>query len=422
MARIWIIGALMVLTLTGCLGRSHPVTLYQQEDFAELARDVERLAASAEVMAFVQAGRGRCDEARALAERGKRPGADWLYRLALADGQTALALAQAEIGAREASACWGDAARARRGLDDALRRLADAEKRAGRAAGELPFELPTVTQPESILPDQGVWILDPAALDTGALSSQWDHWYASAKSQLVAIGDLEIIFRRHLSASRDAQLSAQERPLHHHLATRTLQQLTARVSGATARYVYAAAVASAVAVGDATAEVLRLALSTERGLQGELQTQLDDALVAAQNRQAQLFDALREMEGEFARITQEARGTIVSLADILFDFDKATLKRDVEFNLVRIATILNQYPEMTIVVEGHTDNIGTPEYNLKLSEDRAVAVFDFLVSQRISPDRMGAQGFGMTRPIVGNDSAVGRARNRRVDLVIQDAP
>jgi len=157
-------------------------------------------------------------------------------------------------------------------------------------------------------------------------------------------------------------------------------------------------------------------------LRGDLRTQLEDARVQAENRQNQLYEALHQIEGRFARISQEARGTIVSLADILFDFDQATLKRDVEFSLVRVATILNQFPEMNVQVEGHTDNIGAPEYNLDLSQRRARAVYDFLVSQNVPPERLSVEGYGMTRPVADNGTEEGRQRNRRVDLVIQDAP
>ncbi len=157
-------------------------------------------------------------------------------------------------------------------------------------------------------------------------------------------------------------------------------------------------------------------------MRGDLRTQLEDARVQAENRQNQLYEALHQIEGRFARISQEARGTIVSLADILFDFDQATLKRDVEFSLVRVATILNQFPEMNVQVEGHTDNIGAPEYNLDLSQRRARAVYDFLVSQNVPPERLSVEGYGMTRPVADNGTEEGRQRNRRVDLVIQDAP
>ena len=126
------------------------------------------------------------------------------------------------------------------------------------------------------------------------------------------------------------------------------------------------------------------------------------------------------MEGKFASIHREARGTIVSLADILFDFNKATLRRNVEFNLVKISTILNQFGEMGILIEGHTDSIGTEEYNLDLSRRRARAVFEFLVSQGVDENRLSSEGYGESRPVADNSTDEGRQKNRRVDLVIQD--
>jgi len=149
---------------------------------------------------------------------------------------------------------------------------------------------------------------------------------------------------------------------------------------------------------------------------------LDQLRAEAKTRQDELYNALSQMEGKFASIRRDARGTIVSLADILFDFDKATLRRDVEFNLVKIATILNQFGEMKVLVEGHTDSVGSEEYNLGLSKRRAQAVYDFLVTQGVTASRMTWDGYGESRPVADNDTEEGRQKNRRVDLVIQDAP
>ena len=87
---------------------------------------------------------------------------------------------------------------------------------------------------------------------------------------------------------------------------------------------------------------------------------------------------------------------------------------------MRVATILNQFPEMKIRVEGHTDNIGRAEYNLELSQRRAQAVHDFLDAQGVAAARMSVEGFGLTRPVADNDTPEGRQRNRRVDLVIEE--
>jgi outer membrane protein OmpA-like peptidoglycan-associated protein len=173
---------------------------------------------------------------------------------------------------------------------------------------------------------------------------------------------------------------------------------------------------------DAREGALRATLELERTLQADLRRDLDQLRAEARDRQDELYDALSQMQGKFASIHRDARGTIVSLADILFDFNQATLRRDVEFNLVKIATILNQFGEMKVLVEGHTDSIGTEEYNLTLSQKRAQAVSDFLISQDVDASRLSAEGYGESRPVADNDTDEGRQKNRRVDLVIQDAP
>jgi outer membrane protein OmpA-like peptidoglycan-associated protein len=173
-------------------------------------------------------------------------------------------------------------------------------------------------------------------------------------------------------------------------------------------------------LASATDDARQGTLELERGLREDLRNELEKTRQEAADRQNQLYQALQQIQGKYAQITRDARGTIISLADILFDFNKATLKRDVEFSLVRVATILNQFPEMKIAVEGHTDNVGTAEYNLDLSKRRAQAVADFLASQGVSADRMTVAGYGMTRPVADNSTEEGRQKNRRVDLVVQD--
>jgi OmpA-OmpF porin, OOP family len=77
---------------------------------------------------------------------------------------------------------------------------------------------------------------------------------------------------------------------------------------------------------------------------------------------------------------------------------------------------------MNIHVEGHTDNVGTAEYNLDLSLRRATAVRDFLVSQGVAAERLTVEGLGFARPVAENDTEAGRQKNRRVDLVINEKP
>ncbi len=140
----------------------------------------------------------------------------------------------------------------------------------------------------------------------------------------------------------------------------------------------------------------------------------------AEARQNEARNKLNELQSKLIQVTQDARGIILSMSDILFDVDKATLKSDLQTSLAKIAGILSVYQELDVSVEGHTDNTGTAEHNMKLSEQRAQNVLDFLVKQGIEGKRLSAKGYGMTMPVADNATKEGRQKNRRVDLVIKD--
>jgi outer membrane protein OmpA-like peptidoglycan-associated protein len=113
-----------------------------------------------------------------------------------------------------------------------------------------------------------------------------------------------------------------------------------------------------------------------------------------------------------------ARGLIVSMSDVLFDFNQATLKQDAKEKLAKVSGILLAYPTLHLSVEGYTDSIGTDEYNQKLSERRADAVRDYLTSNGIASANVQAQGFGKANPVASNDTNAGRQQNRRVEMVV----
>ncbi len=99
-----------------------------------------------------------------------------------------------------------------------------------------------------------------------------------------------------------------------------------------------------------------------------------------------------------------------------FAFDSSVIKPCYHPLLDRVAEILRDNPSLRIEIQGHTDNIGSHEYNVMLSKRRAQAVADYLAAHGISPDRMTVEGFGETRPVASNDTEDGRARNRRVQI------
>jgi outer membrane protein OmpA-like peptidoglycan-associated protein len=116
--------------------------------------------------------------------------------------------------------------------------------------------------------------------------------------------------------------------------------------------------------------------------------------------------------------SETARGLIVNMSDVLFDTAKYTLKPATQISLAKVAGILQAYPGLKLQVEGYTDSTGSPEFNQKLSENRAGAVRDFLVTQGVSANNIVATGYGMAKPVADNNTAKGRALNRRVQLVV----
>ena len=111
-------------------------------------------------------------------------------------------------------------------------------------------------------------------------------------------------------------------------------------------------------------------------------------------------------------------GENVVLNNIFFDTDKWELKPESEVELKKLVVLLKDNPNMKIEIAGHTDNIGSREHNLTLSENRAKAVCDYLVSKGISRGRLTYKGYGFDKPIGTNDTEEGRALNRRTEFTI----
>lgn len=141
---------------------------------------------------------------------------------------------------------------------------------------------------------------------------------------------------------------------------------------------------------------------------------------AADNANA-VREKLRAQLNSVLATSETARGLIVNMSDVLFDTGKYTLKPDTKVSLAKVAGILLAYPNLKLQVEGYTDSVGGDDYNQKLSENRADAVRDFLVSQGVSQDNITATGYGKTHPVADNGTAAGRAQNRRVNLVVSGA-
>jgi outer membrane protein OmpA-like peptidoglycan-associated protein len=142
----------------------------------------------------------------------------------------------------------------------------------------------------------------------------------------------------------------------------------------------------------------------------------------AESEKAQLRERLRQQLNMILETRESARGLIVNINDVLFDFNKYTLKPGAREKLAKVAGILLAYPGLKVQLEGHTDSIGSDEYNLKLSDARAGAVRDYLVSQNVPATNLTAAGFGKDSPVASNDTAAGRQQNRRVEMVVSGDP
>lgn len=170
----------------------------------------------------------------------------------------------------------------------------------------------------------------------------------------------------------------------------------------------------------AQAEANRLKLDNEA--QGAA-AQAALAEVAKQKAQleaekAQLRVQLLQQFNAILQTRDTARGLIVNMPDVLFDTGKYALRPAAREKLAKVAGIISGHPGLRLDVEGHTDSVGSDSYNQNLSEQRGVAVRDYLTQGGLAGSSVASKGLGETQPVATNDSSAGRQQNRRVELVI----
>lgn len=162
--------------------------------------------------------------------------------------------------------------------------------------------------------------------------------------------------------------------------------------------------------------------------QQQAQAQAAAAQAAAADADRQKQEAIQQKEAMRARLLAQlnqvlqtrdtARGLIVSMPDVLFDFNKYTLKPEARERLAKISGIVLAYPDLKLDIEGFTDSIGSDEYNQELSEKRAEGVRGYLISSGVKPDSVSATGLGKANPVADNSTAAGRKLNRRVEMIV----
>jgi outer membrane protein OmpA-like peptidoglycan-associated protein len=234
-----------------------------------------------------------------------------------------------------------------------------------------------------------------------------------AREAVQSAEDARIITIRKIKAEDDAaQLKAKQD------AELSAAQATAAAAQATA----------AAQQSQLNAEQSRLNAEQEAAKRAQAEADAQKAKDAARaaeassqqaNQQAEAMrEKLKEQLNAVLQTKETARGLIVNMSDVLFDFNKFTLKPEAREKLAKVSGILLAYPNLKLQVEGYTDSIGSDDYNMKLSEQRADGVRQYLVSQSVQDANITAQGFGKANPIADNGDASGRAQNRRVELVV----
>jgi outer membrane protein OmpA-like peptidoglycan-associated protein len=137
------------------------------------------------------------------------------------------------------------------------------------------------------------------------------------------------------------------------------------------------------------------------------------AAASAQQQAAALQQRLAELQAQ-----ETERGMLVTLGDVLFEFGRADIKPTAQASLRKLADFLQQYPDRSLLIEGHTDSVGSDQFNEQLSRQRAEAVAMALGAMGVAAQRVKVVGYGKSYPIADNSTDTNRALNRRVEVYI----
>ena len=214
-------------------------------------------------------------------------------------------------------------------------------------------------------------------------------------------------------ASADAQAQSQAQAAE---ATRQKEQAeteTAQANASAAQADADASQAKSEMAANQAASAAVLAAS-----QAESEQARNDAALQSDREKQELRSKLAEQLNLILETRDSARGLIVNMSDVLFDSGKFTLRPGAREKLAKLSGIVLAYPSLQLAVEGHTDNVGSDEYNMNLSDNRANSVRDYLIQQGITASSVRARGFGESQPVTTNDTAAGRQQNRRVELIV----
>jgi outer membrane protein OmpA-like peptidoglycan-associated protein len=158
-----------------------------------------------------------------------------------------------------------------------------------------------------------------------------------------------------------------------------------------------------------------------RSARADAQSAKADAASARDDAAASRARGL-ELERQIAELNarETDRGLVVTLGDLLFATGKSDLTGGAGPNLNKLAAFLHEYGDRTVLIEGHTDSVGSEESNHFLSQRRAESVKSYLVSRGVEANRLSTSGLGQGSPVASNDTATGRQQNRRVEVIISN--
>jgi outer membrane protein OmpA-like peptidoglycan-associated protein len=308
------------------------------------------------------------------------------------DKNTPLDLSEARNALRIAKWAGADVSAAE-SFDKAAKLLAQAEAYKARKAGAKPV----------------------ASTARQAVQTAEDARLITLKNQ----ADARLEAERTASAGREASANA---------AANDAERGRAAAEADTNRAKVNAEAAARKAADEAKALAERTKLDTEAAAQraardkeaAEAASQLAKK-TAAEQAEREKQELRTKLAGQLNSILQtkdSARGLIVNMSDVLFDTGQYSLKPGAREKLAKISGIVLAYPSLALEIEGHTDSVGSDNLNLRLSENRANSVRDFLVAQGVVRSSVGARGYGEAQPVAENDSATGRQQNRRVELIV----
>lgn len=168
------------------------------------------------------------------------------------------------------------------------------------------------------------------------------------------------------------------------------------------------------AMAAAKTEAERAAIAKRLAEEARLTAQVEAEKAARAKADADML--MKELADLKAKQTE--RGIVLTIGDVLFAFDKADLSPKADRNVHKLAEFLKKYPNRNVLIEGHTDSVGSVEYNLGLSQRRSDSVKEKLVGSGIVQERITTVGYGKKYPAVANDTPENRALNRRVEVII----